>query len=160
MKPVLKIVVFVLLMGEIVLISCNKYSPDNPSSYPPPRFAGGGCSIPAGAQEIGTLNSPDSVSVNELMYNKISWQVNPENYYQVLPLDISAMTSTYTVSSTKVYLEDNEVFRCWTNWSGASGHGMFYTISAGAKTIHIHMDEFDGWALDPRISVSVKVRFQ
>ena len=57
MKPVLKIVVFVLLMGEIVFISCNKYSPDNPSSYPstpPPLPTPPGKTIKGKVVEYGT----------------------------------------------------------------------------------------------------------
>jgi hypothetical protein len=92
------------------------------------------------------------------MYKNILWQMDTTNYDQVLPLDISAMTSPYTEANTKVYVEGGEVFDYWTNWGG-SGHGMFYAINRTEKTIHIYMDENYGWALDPHIGVSVLVKF-
>ncbi len=159
MKPILKLAVFILLTGAVFFVACKKEIPVASVNVQLPPLIGSGCPAGSGV-EYGTLYSPDSVSVNELFYNNIPWQRSPVNFDQILPLNISGITTTYTACNIKVYVDGGEVFTVWANWTGASNHGMRYAINTGTNAIYIHMEEFDGWALDPRKNVSVVVRFQ
>ncbi len=145
MKQILKITAYIFLTGIVFFAACNKEIPvaSVVTPLPPPPPIGSGCPTGWGV-EYGTLYSPDSVSVNELFYNNILWQMSPVNFDQILPLNISGIPTTYTACNIKVYLDGREVFTVWHNWTGASAHGMRYAINTGTKTIYIHMEEFDG----------------
>jgi hypothetical protein len=159
MKPIINFAFFSCALAILIISSCTKdpvRQPDITTTLPPQTQP----QQPPTSSAFGFFYFPDSVSVNELIYNNISWQMNPVNYDQVLPLDISAMTSPSTVGNTKVYLDGREVFPYWTSWHPQNSVvGILYSIDVFAKTINVSMNEFDGWAIDPGVKVSVVVKF-
>lgn len=141
-----------IFLGLLILsfTACSKLRPSYPVANPAdfyPRPQGPIISYPP----YGTPYLPDSVFVNSLLYKNINWEINPANYDAVLALDISARTTSFILDSVSVYLDKSPI-------NGLSG--LHHVPDTVAKTIHIHMPDFDGWALSPFNSVTVEVFFK